>query len=145
MKLHYIPIGIVVISMIVTGLVVFINDVGTDNPGVDIEGLNNTMENLNRQENKSKAINEDIQDLVMTEEGLGFDTPYRLIVLGWDIGKSMFGSWGVVTNVFVDTTNSLSEYGVPIAGFIVPGIITIIIFMLVAILTYGLWKWKFED
>lgn len=145
MKLHEIPIGIVLISAIVAGMVLFIGSVGDySGRSLAIEGLNNTQAQLEVQTNISEEINQDIKDFVITPEGIGFDTPYRLVVLAWKSGKSLFNSWYVVGSLISESASSLTAYGLPVPGFIVAALSTIILFILIAIVIYAFFKWKWE-
>ena len=146
MKLHHLSIMIIIVSVVVLGMITFINDLG-DSYGTtaDLSGLNKTQARLNEQQALSQNLSNSINNMELNSLGDLFVIPYEMIKVGWYVAKSIFGSWATVGTMADELADGISENGIPLPAYLVGSLISIFVITLVAIVVYGFWKWKFED
>ena len=147
MKLHHIVVGIIVVSMITLGAITYVNDMG-DNYGetADLSGMDKTRDRLEKQQNLSVTLNEDINEITMDEGTVtGFLVPYRLLKAAWGSVKLFFNSWATVGTMITETGEGIEEAGVPLPNWLIPSIISFIVVILIAMLIYAIFKWRFTD
>jgi len=145
-KLHYIVVGIILVSMITLGSITYVNDMW-ENYGetADLSGLDNTKKRLEQQQNLSVELNEDINAITMDEGTItGFLVPYRLIVAAWGSIKLFFNSWAIVGTMITETGEGIEEVGIPLPDWLIPSIISFIVVILIAMIIYAIWKWRIE-
>jgi len=147
MKLHYIVVCILAVSMIVLGSITYLNDLGEGyGTDADLSGLDKTTERLEAQQNLSQKLSDDINAITLDEGTVsGFLVPYRLLVAAWDSVKLFFNSWSTVGAMIEETGEGISEAGIPLPDWFIPSIIAFIIVLLIAILIYSIFKWRFSD
>lgn len=148
MKLHNLPIMLILLSIIVLSAVSYVTDLGT-NYGVtaDLDGLNATQERLNKTITDSEELKGAIDQVTLQDDDASaFLIPYYLIKVGWKMLKTMFGSWSTTMAMVNDASTTSTGMGVNLLpAWIIGGIQAILIISLISILVYGFWKWKFEN
>lgn len=146
MKLHYITIVILLISGVTIGMVNFLNE-GSDvySSDVDLSGLDGTEARLEAQQQNAQVLSDEIATFELTNVFDFFNIPYVMVKIGWLSAKSFFGSWATVGTMIIETGEGLSDSGIPIPSWVVPMLISILVFILIAIIVYAFFKWRMED
>lgn len=147
MKLENIVIGVIIVSLVVTGSTLFLSDL-TANYGVSYNNdtLNNTLYQTQEYLNESQQLSEKITDIELGEGAIDLiETPYELIKVGWSVMKTVFESWGTVSAMVKDIGQSLSEGPLGIPTVLFSAAITIFVIILVFVLVYGFFKWRFNN
>jgi len=149
MKLHYIPITILLIGAIFLGSFAYLNELNTnyDTTTTDFNDLNNSftvaMDDLNED---SQALSNNITGLLLAvQEGELFDIPYQFYQVAWGTGKTFFKSLAVEIALLNEITDVLNQAGIPLPYWVLSTITIIMMFIVIAIIAYGFFKWKFED
>lgn len=147
MKLHHIPIVIIVLAFITLGLTNFLGDLGTNYGQSSNTTTVGQLENeFQPMVNKSTELQDKINAFIPEEgESSVLELPYKFIQLGWSIVTTFWRSVITLGGITIILGNALVEVGVPMADQIVTLMSAILIFIVVAILLYAFWKWKFED
>ena len=146
MKLHHIPVVILIVSGVVMGLMTFLTDFG-DNYGtnVDLTGLEGTETRLEQQQENAQDLSDEITSFKLESVADFFNIPYKMLKIAWKSARNMFNSWLTVSTMITETGGGLDESGIPLPGWLVPTLISIVIMILVAIIVYGFFKWRMED
>ena len=148
MKLHHIIIALLVVGMITTGLTVYIADLGANyGQTANLNGLNNTIEQLEATRANVGNLSEDILTFGLddNENSNVLLIPYQMIKISWDVLKSIIGSFATVSAIISDLFTFGQAQGIPIPAWLVGSLQAIFIITIVAIVVYGLFKWKFDD
>lgn len=146
MKLHNIVVSVLVVSMIILGAVDYVTDLGGNyGTTADLSGMDNTRARLEKQQNLSRDLNEDITSFKLENPVDFFAIPYKMIKIGWKILKTVFGSWVTVETIAQEVTSNVTQLGIPIPDWLMPSLIAILVIILISIIAYGFFKWKFED
>lgn len=147
MKIHSVIISILIISMIVIGAIEYLNAL-SDGYGstVDLTGLNGTMNRLEEQQRASQDLSDDVTGFTLKGDITDiYLVPYQMISIGWKVGKNFFSSWLTVETMVKETVEGVSDSGIDIPSWFTDTVISILITMLVAIVIYAFFKWKFES
>lgn len=146
MKVHYVTFGVIFVSMLILSTTTWLQSLSDHNSvNVDLTGINNTMSRLNEQQDKVDSIRTTIQDMQLTTVEEAFEIPYEMIKTGWKATELFFGSFTVVGDILNDIITGLGDNGIPLPGWLLSSVISLIVLVLGAILSYALFKWKFED
>lgn len=147
MKLHTIPIVLIILSLVVMSALTYITEMGENyDKTADFSTLNNSKARLETQRELSKDLKEDI-DAIVNIEGTGdvLLIPYNLLKSGWTMAKLMINSWFTTEELISDAAKASEETGIGfLSDEIVGGIIAILWISLAAIIVYAFFKWKFE-
>lgn len=147
MKLQNIIITTIVISMIVLGTTAFLTDLGSNyGESADFDKFNGTRARLQEQQGLASGLSDEVHKLTLIENVGIFETPYRMIQTGWKTTKLIVGSWVTVGNMTQEGVQAMEDSGVPLssADWLLGSIIAIIIILVVVMLIYSFFKWKFE-
>lgn len=148
MKIHYIMMGFLFVSLIIlafigpTGYFVELKD--ANDVTADFSSLNKTQVRLEQQQtNINKTLS--IFNNIHLDNPLDYvSEPFKLVVGGWNALKTVFGSYSLVSAMISDISSGLAEVGIPLPSWLVGTIIAFIIFAIVAMVIYGIFKWRFE-
>lgn len=148
MKIHYIAISILVVSMVIMGCITYMSSLATEySQTIDVSGLN--VSSVDRLENISKLSKNLEDDITEFKIETGVDVllvPYQFFKVGWSALKLQLASWSTMFAIITDGADSFrTTTGVPLPFWLLNGITSIIILVIVAIVIYGFFKWKFED
>ena len=149
MKIHQVAIIIIVISLLITATVSYINAVGeAHSQTADFSSLGATQDRLETMSNYSAEMEENINNFV-PEEGTGgvLFIPYNFLKVAWATVKYNIQAWKVLGGVASDLTNATGELGVPseLNSLIITAIASILIIIVMSIIVYAFFKWRFED
>lgn len=148
MKLHYMIISILIVSLIAIGAMDYVSDLG-DNYGTtaDLTRINRTITGLNETRQSAMDLGEEITSFKLSLNPIDLlSLPYKMIQVAWSSGKTMFNAWGTVGDIIVDTGAGIDEVtGSNLSQEVIKTIIAIIVIILVAIVVYGFFKWRFSD
>jgi len=149
MKLHYIPITILIISAIFLGSFAYLGELSenydtTSTEFGDLESnFTASIDNLNED---SQALSNNITGLLLAVgEGDLFDIPYQFYQVAWRAGKTFFTSISVEISLLNEISRVFQEAGVPLPSWALSTVTIIMMFIVIAIIAYGFFKWKFED
>lgn len=146
MKIHTIPITIIVMALIVIGLVSFLTNLSSN---YNVETNTGTIDQLSDKfeyvTNETIELKNKTLEFIPEEGELGLELPYKFLKFGWQVIRTYFVAIFTLGGMVEILGNSLAELGVPLAKEIVSTIVAIIILITVAIIGYGLYKWKFES
>lgn len=147
MKLHYILIGITVISLILLGIMDYIGDLGDGySTTADLSSLENTSKRLQQQKNLSNQLNKDLTNVFLNEDSVSsYTVPYVLIKSMWTSAKLYFAGVLTLGVMIIEIQEGLEAYGIALPGWFIGSMIALITFTVVAIFIYAIFKWKFED
>ena len=111
MKLHYIPIMIILASIIVLSTIEFIDDVGTHySQTADFSDFDNTQTYLESQRALATALEDNLTAIKLAENtGETLLIPYNLLQAGWSMVKLMWGSWETIGALVEDSSTASSE------------------------------------
>lgn len=144
MKLHNLGIGIVIASIIFLGIFSYVNDLSTTyNETIDLSSMNKSRARFDEQNNLSIELKQKL-NFTMSKSNF-FYVPYEMISVAWSSLKIFINTIGGVGAVFTDSFDGLRDLGLPIPDWVEAGIMTIIILLLVFIVIYAFFKWKFES
>jgi len=145
-KLHYVVISILIVSLISLGAINYVNDMkDAYGESVDLTGLNKTQARLEEQQASAMSLSDEITSFKLETVVDFFNIPYKMIKIGWKAGKTMFGSWSTVGAMIEETGKGISDNGIPLPEWLIPSIVAIFIMLLIALIIYGFFKWKFQD
>jgi len=144
MKFHEAAILVVLSTMVLLGITMFLSDLASrHSTTVNLAGLNGTNFILNDTNTNTTRAYDQLKDVVLEfEDATLLDIPNKLIKVGMTSIKIMLGSWADLTTMI---SNLIDNIGLPIPPWFSAGIITLITIIIVAIMIYAFWKWKFED
>jgi len=148
MKLHHIPIIVILISLVVMSALTFINEMGVNySQTADFTHLNNSIKYLEKQENLTIELREEYEDITSVESVTDVVMiPYSLLKGGWTLTKLMFNSWESVQSLLSDSAKASENAGIPLlSNQLIGALISILWITLSAILIYAFFKWKFES
>lgn len=146
MKIHYTLIVILLISGVVMGLMTFLNDLGDNyDTNVDLTGLEGTQARLEEQQENAQDLSDEITGFKLESVGDFFDIPYVMVKVGWKAARNMFGSWVTIGIMSEEVGEGLNENGIPMPGWFIPTLICCLIIVLLAIIIYAFFKWKWSD
>lgn len=148
MKLHYIIISILIVSLITIGAIDYVSDLG-ENYGetADLTRINKTITSLNETRQTAMDLGEDITSFKLKKSPVDLVyVPYKMIQIAWGSAKTMFKAWGTVEDIVVDTGAGIDEVvGSNLSSEVIRTITAIIVIILVAIIVYAFFKWRFSD
>lgn len=146
MKLHTIALVTLFIGMMFVGITTYMDDLGTSySQTADYTGLNKTSTRLTEQRD---TLNDSYSELTSIEPELGLESltvPYKLLKAAWTAVTAIFGSFNVVIAIFSDIGNVLGDSGIAIPGWFTQTIVVVIFVLVMAMIIYAFFKWKFED
>lgn len=146
MKIHYIVTAILIIGLVTTGLVVFIEDVSTSyGKTADMTGLTPITNSISNTTTDATDLADDISKFPLEEGEGALSIPYKLIKTAGSALRTIFGSFGVVTNIFGYLITFATDNRLPVPPFVKGIVIAIFLFTIVAIMIYAFFKWKIED
>ena len=147
MKLHYIPIALVIIAFATINIINFGTELGANyNQTADMSTLNNLSVKFDEMENKSGNLKAEIEHFTPEEGGTDvLFLPYKFIRIGFTMLDIMWTSMLTFLGVPKTITTALGEENVPGIDKVNELLSIIIIFIVAAIFIYGFWKWKFGD
>lgn len=141
-------ISILIVSLIAIGAMDYVSDLG-DNYGTtaDLTRINRTITGLNETRQSAMDLGEEITSFKLSLNPIDLlSLPYKMIQVAWSSGKTMFNAWGTVGDIIVDTGAGIDEVtGSNLSQEVIKTIIAIIVIILVAIVVYGFFKWRFSD
>lgn len=148
MKIHEIPIIVLVIALLVIGIVSFVTDLGTNYNRTASTGTINEIGNkFSNMTGQANTLKDDVIAFIPERGNIGdfLDLPWKFIKTGIQIVKTFFVAAITLGGITETIGKALAELGVPFAGEIISAAIAIIIIVVVAIIGYALYKWKAED
>lgn len=148
MKLHHIPIAIIILAFVTIGLTAFITELG-ENYGqeADLTTLNQLSSNFEGIKNSSEELKGVVDDFIPEKDEAGqyLLLPYNFLRTGWKIIVLMWESVVTLGGVSEIISTSLVEQGIPMSAEIITLLVVVITITIVAIIAYGLGKWKYDD
>lgn len=146
MKLHELTIIVVLCSLVVLGAVGFVTDLGVEYGGeADFSGLNYTNASLSKMNGVADDLQEEIANFVPETGTEVLLIPYTFLKVAWKSAKLMFLSWTTLGGIMGDLSTTTTENGIPLPSYLLPALVSIVIFILAGIIIYSFFKWKFED
>lgn len=146
MKIHYLIVAILFVSMITLGCVGFLTDLGEKyDSTADVSSLNNTLTRMEETRESTMALSDTITNFKLEKASDFFYIPYVLIKTAWNALLIVFNSWATVQAMIVDVGTGLQDMGIPFPFWFIPTIISVLVIFVVSILIYGFFKWKFDD
>lgn len=146
MKIHYVIIAIITVSMIVLGSMSYMASLQQNYASTaDLSGLNNTRDRLEAQQAISQNISDELTSFKLESAGDAFTIPYKMIKIAWLSAKQMFNSWTTAGTMITEAGTGVSENGIPLPSWFIPSLIAMLVILLGAIIVYAFFKWKFED
>ena len=149
MKIHEIAITILVIGLMVTGGVMYINDLGSNNgQTADLSAINQTTEHIATIQSDAQELKNQTDQFVPDDESsTAILIPYRFLVAAWIMIKILWrsvttlGTFGAIIN------SALVDFGlsVPFANLIISTLTAILWIAVGAIIIFTFFKWKMED
>jgi len=140
-------ISVLLVSIVILGCTQYLNNLSESySTTVDLTDLDNTEKSMNRMINVSQEMNKEIQNMTLSTGGITnfIYIPYQMIKTGWNVLKLIFSSWDTTLSMIKDSGTGLQNT-LSLPSFILPIITSIIVIMIVAIIVYAWFKWKFES
>lgn len=146
MKLHHVTLSIIFVSMIILAVGNYLKDLG-DHHGAtaDYASINNTEQTLIAQERLMNKTARDIKAVQLDKPTDIIEWPFRLIQVGVDAFRILFGSWTTVFSIFSDIGNGLAKLGLPLPSWLVPSLLSMLLLTIIAIAVFAFLKWRLED
>ena len=146
-------IGIVIVTMVLLGCVSWLTSLESGYGGsMNLTSINYTESELNsKMEKMTNTSNETlttIRGLTFGSESVAttlFYAPYNMMKLGWQVLSLVFNSWDIFFTLISENLTNLSLLGIQVPVWLIGGIITIIIFAIVFIITEMYFRWKLES
>ena len=147
MKIHHLITSILIVSMIILGTTAYLDDLATGySKTIDTSSLNRTQASMEKTRSDVLELSEQITDFELSYNPLDvFNIPYQFIQVAWGVTKTIFNSWETVSSMILDIGTGLNELGISLPEWLIPGLVSMLIITVVAILVYAFFKWKFED
>lgn len=148
MKMHELLISVILVTLVIFSATTFIGDLGDHySTTANFSGIMNyTNNSFTKMQNNSKELSNLMGfELEKDPTNENLFLPYKMIRIAWTGIKLIFNSWGVFADVTRGTIKEAGNHGVPIPAWLQVGLIAIIIIVMVSIILYAFFKWKFED
>lgn len=150
MKLQNIVVSIILIFMVMSGVLAFVLDLGTNyNKSTDLPTLSNMNNNITQQFNTQNDLSKRLignMSFTMSRDNFFF-IPYEMINSAWNMIKLVLNTvWNIPTTLITTIISmSLSGLGIPIPGWVDDAVGLLFTTIVIWILLAALFKWKFES
>lgn len=147
MKLHHLAIAVLVVGLFAVAMIDWMVGIGTSYESTaDFTGLNKTQEAFAENFNKSRELEDEIYNITLElEDASTLEIPYRLVQLSFKSIKSFVISLGTIRTIATEAPEALAAADIPLPRWVVPAILSALVLIVMAILMYGFFKWKFSD
>jgi len=143
MKLHEIVIAVLIVSVVAISIVSYTTSLGSNyGETADFSNLEQTQAAMDGVLNQTEELNQ-VTEVLLDEGGLLF-VPYNLLKAGWSATKTMIASMDTI-RVMIAEISSFAAEVLHIPDWVQGVIIAIMTILIIAMLIYAFFRWKFEN
>lgn len=145
MKIQMLPIGILLGALVTTMLIGMFVDLSTSYSNtINMSGMERTASAVQNITITAETMYDNFTNFIPSDEGAGFNIPYKLLNQGFSIGRTMWQSVILAHNMIADLFDLVGgPLGIPsqVAGVLA----AILMLTIAAIFIFAVFKWKWES